>query len=93
MLCLFDGDCFIRFNFVFLDVGILFEFGIFYICNLIGERGDLSCGWVFFKFFDVSGVFILVKIYEFFLNGGIFYEKGVDVDFLVFRRVYGSVFY
>ncbi|XP_035127786.2 nephrocystin-1 isoform X4 [Callithrix jacchus] len=58
-----------------------------------GERGELSCGWVFLKLFDASGVPIPAKTYELFLNGGTPYEKGVDVDPSVSRRAHGSVFY
>ncbi|XP_008006556.3 nephrocystin-1 isoform X1 [Chlorocebus sabaeus] len=91
--CLLDGDCFIRSNSASPDVGILFELGISYIRNSTGERGDLSCGWVFLKLFDASGVPIPAKTYELFLNGGTPYEKGVDVDPSVSRRAHGSVFY
>ncbi|XP_017405342.1 nephrocystin-1 isoform X1 [Cebus imitator] len=91
--CLLDGDCFIRSNSVSPDLGILFELGISYIRNSTGERGELSCGWVFLKLFDASGVPIPAKTYELFLNGGTPYEKGVDVDPSVSRRARGSVFY
>ncbi|XP_025209611.1 nephrocystin-1 isoform X2 [Theropithecus gelada] len=91
--CLLDGDCFIRSNSASPDVGILFEVGISYIRNSTGERGELSCGWVFLKLFDASGVPIPAKTYELFLNGGTPYEKGVDVDPSVSRRAHGSVFY
>uniref|UniRef100_A0A8I3WH33 Nephrocystin-1 n=1 Tax=Callithrix jacchus TaxID=9483 RepID=A0A8I3WH33_CALJA len=91
--CLLDGDCFIRSNSVSPDLGILFELGISYIRNSTGERGELSCGWVFLKLFDASGVPIPAKTYELFLNGGTPYEKGVDVDPSVSRRAHGSVFY
>ncbi|XP_032099591.1 nephrocystin-1 isoform X3 [Sapajus apella] len=91
--CLLDGDCFIRSNSVSPDLGILFELGISYIRNSTGERGELSCGWVFLKLFDASGVPIPSKTYELFLNGGTPYEKGVDVDPSVSRRAHGSVFY
>uniref|UniRef100_A0A2K6BP56 Nephrocystin-1 n=1 Tax=Macaca nemestrina TaxID=9545 RepID=A0A2K6BP56_MACNE len=91
--CLLDGDCFIRSNSASPDVGILFELGISYIRNSTGERGELSCGWVFLKLFDASGVPIPAKTYELFLNGGTPYEKGVDVDPSVSRRAHGSVFY
>ncbi|KAM7327373.1 hypothetical protein ACRRTK_013740 [Alexandromys fortis] len=57
-----------------------------------GERGELSCGWVFLKLFDASGVPIPAKTYELFLNGGTPYEKGVEVDPSVSRRAQGSVF-
>ncbi|XP_064227759.1 nephrocystin-1-like isoform X3 [Aotus nancymaae] len=91
--CLLDGDCFIRSNSVSPDLGILFELGISYISNSTGERGELSCGWVFLKLFDASGVPIPAKTYELFLNGGTPYEKAVDVDPSVSRRAHGSVFY
>ncbi|KAL6085945.1 hypothetical protein STEG23_033725 [Scotinomys teguina] len=84
--CLLDGDCFIRFNSSTPDLGILFELGISYIRNSTGERGELSCGWVFLKLFDTSGVPIPAKTYELFLNGGTPYEKGVEVDPSVSRR-------
>ncbi|XP_077891586.1 uncharacterized protein LOC144372037 isoform X2 [Ictidomys tridecemlineatus] len=51
-----------------------------------GERGELSCGWVFLRLFDASGVPIPAKTYELFLNGGTPYEKGVEVDPSVSRR-------
>ncbi|XP_003277759.2 nephrocystin-1 isoform X1 [Nomascus leucogenys] len=91
--CLLDGDCFIRSNSASPDLGILFELGISYICNSTGERGELSCGWVFLKLFDASGVPIPAKTYELFLNGGTPYEKGIEVDPSVSRRAHGSVFY
>nr|XP_048315776.1 nephrocystin-1 isoform X2 [Myodes glareolus] len=84
--CLLDGDCFIRSNSSTPDLGILFELGISYIRNSTGERGELSCGWVFLKLFDASGVPIPAKTYELFLNGGTPYEKGVEVDPSVSRR-------
>ncbi|XP_060228120.1 nephrocystin-1 isoform X2 [Meriones unguiculatus] len=90
--CLLDGDCFIRSNSSTPDLGILFELGISYIRNSTGERGELSCGWVFLKLFNASGVPIPAKTYELFLNGGTPYEKGVEVDPSVSRRAQGSVF-
>ncbi|XP_032508882.1 nephrocystin-1 isoform X4 [Phocoena sinus] len=91
--CLLDGDCFIRSNSSSPDLGILFELGISYIRNSTGERGELSCGWVFLKLFDASGIPIPAKTYELFLNGGTPYEKGVEVDPSVSRRAHGSVFH
>ncbi|XP_053520678.1 nephrocystin-1 isoform X2 [Artibeus jamaicensis] len=91
--CLLDGDCFIRSNSSSPDLGILFELGISYIRNSTGERGELSCGWVFLKLFDASGIPIPAKTYELFLNGGTPAEKGVEVDPSVSRRAHGSVFY
>uniref|UniRef100_A0A8C6C4L8 Nephrocystin-1 n=1 Tax=Monodon monoceros TaxID=40151 RepID=A0A8C6C4L8_MONMO len=91
--CLLDGDCFIRSNSSSPDLGILFELGISYIRNSTGERGELSCGWVFLKLFDASGIPIPAKTYELFLNGGTPYEKGVEVDPSVSRRARGSVFH
>ncbi|XP_028749224.1 nephrocystin-1 isoform X3 [Peromyscus leucopus] len=90
--CLLDGDCFIRSNSSTPDLGLLFELGISYIRNSTGERGELSCGWVFLKLFDASGVPIPAKTYELFLKGGTPYEKGVEVDPSVSRRAQGSVF-
>ncbi|XP_077884516.1 nephrocystin-1 isoform X2 [Ictidomys tridecemlineatus] len=90
--CLLHGDCFIRSNSSSPDLGILFELGISYIRNSTGERGELSCGWVFLRLFDASGVPIPAKTYELFLNGGTPYEKGVEVDPSVSRRAQGSVF-
>ncbi|XP_077912403.1 nephrocystin-1 isoform X5 [Halichoerus grypus] len=91
--CLLDGDCFIRSNSSSPDLGILFELGISYIRNSTGERGELSCGWVFLKLFDASGIPIPAKTYELFLNGGTPYEKGVEVDPSISRRAHGSVFH
>ncbi|KAM5218906.1 nephrocystin-1 isoform 2-T2 [Hipposideros larvatus] len=91
--CLLDGDCFLRSNSLSPDLGILFEPGISYIRNSTGERGELSCGWVFLKLFDASGIPIPAKTYELFLNGGTPYEKGVEVDRSVSRRAHGSVFH
>ncbi|XP_012598298.2 nephrocystin-1 isoform X1 [Microcebus murinus] len=91
--CLLDGDCFIRSNSSSPDLGILFELGISYIRNSTGERGELSCGWVFLKLFDSNGVLIPAKTYELFLNGGTPYEKGVEVDPSVSRRAHSSVFH
>ncbi|XP_051000544.1 nephrocystin-1 [Acomys russatus] len=90
--CLLDGDCFIRSNSSTPDLGILFELGISYIRNSTGERGELSCGWVFLKLFDASGVPIPAKTYELFLHGGTPYEKGVEVDPSVSRGAQGSAF-
>nr|KAF6429993.1 nephrocystin 1 [Molossus molossus] len=58
-----------------------------------GERGELSCGWVFLKLFDASGIPIPAKTYELVLSGGTPYEKGVDVDPSASRRAHGSVFH
>ncbi|XP_012582758.1 PREDICTED: nephrocystin-1 isoform X2 [Condylura cristata] len=91
--CLLDGDCFVRSNSSSPDLGILFELGISYIRNSTGERGELSCGWVFLKLFDDSGIPIPAKTYELFLNGGTPYEKGVEVDPSLSRRAQGSVFH
>ncbi|XP_048208274.1 nephrocystin-1 isoform X2 [Perognathus longimembris pacificus] len=91
--CLLDGDCFIRSNSSSLDLGILFELGISYIRNSTGERGELSCGWVFLKLFDTNGVPIPAKTHELFLNGGTPHEKGVEVDPSLSRRAQGSVFH
>ncbi|XP_008063848.1 nephrocystin-1 [Carlito syrichta] len=91
--CLLDGNCFIRSNSSSPDLGILFELGISYIRNSTGERGELSCGWVFLKLFDASGGPIPAKTYKLFLNGGTPYEKGVEVDPSVSRRAQGSFFY
>ncbi|KAM7078948.1 nephrocystin-1 isoform 2-T2 [Molossus nigricans] len=91
--CLLDGDCFIRSNSSSPDLGILFELGISYIRNSTGERGELSCGWVFLKLFDASGIPIPAKTYELVLSGGTPYEKGVDVDPSASRRAHGSVFH
>lgn len=91
--CLLDGDCFIRSNSPSPDIGVLFELGISYIRNSTGERGELSCGWVFLKLFDANGVPIPAKTYELFLNGGTPYEKGVEVDPSVSRRAHGGVFH
>ncbi|KAK2500258.1 hypothetical protein MC885_014409, partial [Smutsia gigantea] len=86
--CLLDGDCFIRSNSSSPDLGILFELGISYIRNSTGERGELSCGWVFLKLFDASGIPVTAKTYELLLNGGTPYEKGVEVDPSVSRRAH-----
>ncbi|XP_040123486.1 nephrocystin-1 isoform X5 [Oryx dammah] len=91
--CLLDGDCFIRSNSSSPDLGILFELGISYIRNSTGERGELSCGWVFLKLFDATGIPIPAKTYKLFLNGGTPYEKGIEVDPSVSRRAHGSVFH
>nr|XP_020732409.1 nephrocystin-1 isoform X2 [Odocoileus virginianus texanus] len=91
--CLLDGDCFIRSNSSSPDLGILFELGISYIRNSTGERGELSCGWVFLKLFDATGIPIPAKTYKLFLNGGTPYEKGVEVDPSISRRAHGSVFH
>ncbi|GAB5569850.1 nephrocystin-1 isoform X2 [Prionailurus iriomotensis] len=56
-----------------------------------GERGELSCGWVFLKLFDASGIPIPAKTYELFLNGGTPYEKGVEVDPSVSRKADDAV--
>ncbi|KAM6178267.1 nephrocystin-1 [Rhynchocyon petersi] len=91
--CLLDGDCFIRCNSSSPDLGILFELGISYIRNSTGEKGELSCGWVFLKLFEASGIPISTKTYELFLNGGTPYEKGIEVDPSVSRRAPGNLFH
>ncbi|XP_074065372.1 nephrocystin-1 [Macrotis lagotis] len=91
--CLLDGDCFIRSNSSSPELGILFEVGVSYVRNSTGEKGELSCGWVFLKLFDTSGIPIPPKTYELYLNGGTPYEKGVEVDPSVSRRVASSVFH
>ncbi|XP_023382107.1 nephrocystin-1 isoform X5 [Pteropus vampyrus] len=91
--CLLDGDCFLRSNSSSPDLGILFELGISYIRNSTGERGELSCGWVFLKLFDGSGIPMPAKTYELYLNGGTPYEKDIEVDPSVSRRAHGNVFH
>ncbi|XP_044516713.1 nephrocystin-1 isoform X3 [Gracilinanus agilis] len=91
--CLLDGDCFIRSNSSSPELGILFEVGVSYVRNSTGEKGELSCGWVFLKLFDANGIPIPPKTYELYLNGGTPYEKGVEVDPSVSRRVASSVFH
>nr|XP_020843637.1 nephrocystin-1 isoform X3 [Phascolarctos cinereus] len=90
--CLLDGDCFIRSNSSSPELGILFEVGVSYVRNSTGEKGELSCGWVFLKLFDASGIPVPPKTYELYLNGGTPYEKGVEVDPSVSRRA-SSVFH
>ncbi|XP_023382106.1 nephrocystin-1 isoform X4 [Pteropus vampyrus] len=58
-----------------------------------GERGELSCGWVFLKLFDGSGIPMPAKTYELYLNGGTPYEKDIEVDPSVSRRAHGNVFH
>ncbi|XP_053918595.1 nephrocystin-1 isoform X2 [Cuculus canorus] len=83
---LLDGDCFVRSNFLSSDIGILFELGITYIRNATGERGELSCGWVFLKLFTSNGMPVPSKMYKLPLNGGTPYERGVEVDPSMSRR-------
>ncbi|NWI09115.1 NPHP1 protein, partial [Crypturellus soui] len=90
---LLDGDCFVRSNSSSSDIGILFELGITYIRNSTGERGEISCGWVFLKLFTSDGVPIPSKTYELLLNGGTPYERGVEVDPSISRRASGSAFH
>ncbi|XP_040410028.1 nephrocystin-1 isoform X7 [Cygnus olor] len=51
-----------------------------------GERGELSCGWVFQKLFTSDGMPVPSKMYELPLNGGTPYERGVEVDPSISRR-------
>uniref|UniRef100_A0A8C7EI68 Nephrocystin 1 n=1 Tax=Nothoprocta perdicaria TaxID=30464 RepID=A0A8C7EI68_NOTPE len=90
---LLDGDCFVRSNSSSSDIGILFELGITYIRNSTGERGDVSCGWVFLKLFTSDGVPIPSKTYELLLNGGTPYERGVEVDPSISRRASSNAFH
>ncbi|XP_036606423.1 nephrocystin-1 isoform X2 [Trichosurus vulpecula] len=90
--CLLDGDCFIRSNSSSPELGILFEVGVSYVRNSTGEKGELSCGWVFLKLFDADGTPIPPKTYELYLNGGTPYEKGIEVDPSISRRA-SSVFH
>ncbi|XP_061317713.1 nephrocystin-1 isoform X2 [Pezoporus flaviventris] len=83
---LLDGDCFVRSNSLAADIGLLFELGITYIRNSTGERGELSCGWVFLKLFTSNGMPVPAKMYELPLNGGTPCERGVEVDPSISRR-------
>ncbi|KAM6405340.1 nephrocystin-1 isoform 3-T3 [Pluvialis apricaria] len=89
---LLDGDCFVRSNSLYSDIGILFELGITYIRNSTGERGELSCGWAFLKLFTSDGMPVPCKMYELLLSGGTPYERGVEVDPSISRRG-GGVFH
>ncbi|XP_066034072.1 nephrocystin-1 isoform X4 [Chamaea fasciata] len=89
---LLDGDSFIRSNSLSSDIGILFELGITYRCNLTGDRGELSCGWAFLKLFTSSGIPIPSKMYELLLSGGTPYERGIEVDPSISRRAGSGVF-
>ncbi|KAM4771914.1 nephrocystin-1 [Rhinophrynus dorsalis] len=88
-----DGDCFIRSGSQSPEIGILFELGVTYIRNSTGERGELSCGWAFLKLLDVSGIPIPLRTYELTLNGGTPYERGIEVDPSIARRVNSGVFH
>ncbi|KAG8444089.1 hypothetical protein GDO86_009321 [Hymenochirus boettgeri] len=88
-----DGDCFVRSGNQSLEVGILFELGITYVRNSTGERGELSCGWAFLKLFDINGIPIPPRTYELTLHGGTPYERGVEVDPSITRRVNSGVFH
>ncbi|KAM6405341.1 nephrocystin-1 isoform 4-T4 [Pluvialis apricaria] len=90
---LLDGDCFVRSNSLYSDIGILFELGITYIRNSTGERGELSCGWAFLKLFTSDGMPVPCKMYELLLSGGTPYERGVEVDPSISRRAGGGVFH
>ncbi|NXN51758.1 NPHP1 protein, partial [Rynchops niger] len=90
---LLDGDCFVRSNSLYSDIGILFELGITYIRNSTGERGELSCGWAFLKLFTSDGMPVPSKMYELLLNGGTPYERGIEVDPLISRRAGSGVFH
>ncbi|XP_077351957.1 nephrocystin-1 [Festucalex cinctus] len=74
---LLDGDCFLRCNADSPDLGILFELGVTFIRNSTGERGDLSCGWAFFKLSDATGNPLSNRTYEIPVSGGTPYE---DID-------------
>ncbi|XP_066172724.1 nephrocystin-1 [Sylvia atricapilla] len=89
---LLDGDSFVRSSSMSSDIGILFELGITYRCNLTGDRGELSCGWAFLKLFTSSGIPIPSKMYELVLSGGTPYERGVEVDPSISRRAGSGVF-
>ncbi|KAM6367180.1 nephrocystin-1 isoform 3-T3 [Alca torda] len=90
---LLDGDCFVRSNSLYSDIGILFELGITYIRNSTGERGELSCGWAFLKLFTSDGMPVPSKMYELLLNGGTPYERGIEVDPSISRRAGSGVFH
>ncbi|PKU34382.1 nephrocystin-1 [Limosa lapponica baueri] len=90
---LLDGDCFVRSNSLYSDIGILFELGITYIRNSTGERGELSCGWAFLKLFTSDGMPVPSKMYELLLNGGTPYERGVEVDPSISRKAGSGVFH
>ncbi|NXG86866.1 NPHP1 protein, partial [Stercorarius parasiticus] len=90
---LLDGDCFVRSNSPYSDIGILFELGITYIRNSTGERGELSCGWAFLKLFTSDGMPVPSKMYELLLNGGTPYERGIEVDPSISRRAGSGVFH
>uniref|UniRef100_A0A7N5JUI7 Nephrocystin-1 n=1 Tax=Ailuropoda melanoleuca TaxID=9646 RepID=A0A7N5JUI7_AILME len=85
--CLLDGDCFIRSNSSSPDLGLLFELGISYIRNSTGERGELSCGWVFLKLFDASGIPIPANLLPETLIGSM-----CSIHLLIFyRQILGDV--
>ncbi|KAM4694873.1 nephrocystin-1 isoform 2-T3 [Discoglossus pictus] len=88
-----DGDCFVRSGSQSSEIGILFELGVTYIRNSTGERGELSCGWAFLKLFDGNGMPLPSRTYELALNGGTPYERGVEVDPSITRRVNSGVFH
>uniref|UniRef100_A0A4W3JSL9 Nephrocystin-1 n=2 Tax=Callorhinchus milii TaxID=7868 RepID=A0A4W3JSL9_CALMI len=83
---LLDGDCFIRSNSQFPNIGILFELGITYVRNLTGHQGELSCGWAFLSLFDVNGIAVPNRTYEVAIHGGTPYEKDIEVDPTFSRR-------
>ncbi|XP_077470151.1 nephrocystin-1 [Stigmatopora argus] len=80
MPSLLDGDCFLRCDADSPGLGILFELGVTFIRNSTGARGDLSCGWAFFKLSDDAGNPVPNRTYEIPVCGGTPYEKNVDVD-------------
>nr|XP_061794588.1 nephrocystin-1-like [Nerophis lumbriciformis] len=77
---LLDGDCFLRCDTDNPGLGILFELGVTFIRNSTGERGDLSCGWAFFKLSDDAGNPVPNRTYEIPVCGGTPYETNVDVE-------------
>ncbi|NP_001085200.1 nephronophthisis 1 (juvenile) L homeolog [Xenopus laevis] len=88
-----DGNCFVRSDSQSPEIGILFELGVTYIRNSTGERGELSCGWAFLKLFDTNGIPLPARTYELTLYGGTPYERGVEVDPSIARRVNTGVFH
>ncbi|GCB61232.1 nephrocystin-1 isoform X1 [Scyliorhinus torazame] len=84
---LLNGDCFVRSNSQSSHIGILFELGVTYIRTSTGHQGELSCGWAFLQLFAAKGDAISHRTYELVLNGGTPYEKGLEVDPMVSKRV------
>lgn len=69
--CLEEGQFFVRSSSSSTTIGILFQICISFIRVSTGESGEMSCGWVFTRLFDDSGVPVTNRTKVLRVHGGI----------------------